>query len=85
MAVRSKNTHWVMRNIQRRHWLQVGREYGVVSVHGQSVDSILDDLASRAPEVRDTVEAKLPDSFPLSVSEPILDGLLACADRLKPS
>jgi len=85
MAVRSKNTHWVMRNIQRRHWLQVGREYGVVSVHGQSVDSILDDLASRAPEVRDTVKAKLPDSFPLSVSEPILDGLLACADRLKPS
>jgi len=82
MAVRSKNTHWVMCNIERRHWLHVGREYGIIGLDGQSVDSILDDLASRTPEVLNTVKAKLPDSFPLSVSEPILNGLRACADRL---
>jgi serine/threonine-protein kinase HipA len=81
-AVRSKNTHWVMRHIERRHWLQVGLENGITSLHSQSVDSILDDLASRTPEVLNTVKAKLPESFPLSVSEPIFDGLLACADRL---
>ena len=85
MAVRSKNTHWVMRHIERRHWLQVGREHGITSLQSQSVDSILDDLASRTPEVLNTVKAKLPESFPLSVSEPIFHGLLACADRLSPS
>jgi serine/threonine-protein kinase HipA len=85
MAVRSKNTHWVMRHIERRQWVQVGREYGIVSLAGQSVDAILDDLASRTPEVLNTVKAKLPECFPLSVSEPIFHGLLACADRLSPS
>jgi len=85
MEVRSINTHWVMRHIERRHWVQVGREYGIVSLAGQSVDAVLDDLASRTPEVLNTVKAKLPESFPLSVSEPIFHGLLACADRLSPS
>jgi serine/threonine-protein kinase HipA len=85
LAVRSKNAHWVMRHIERRHWVQLGLEYGIVSLDGQSVDAVLDDLASRTPEVLNTVKAKLPDSFPASVSEPISDGLLACADRLSPS
>lgn len=85
MAVRSKNAHWVMRHIERRHWVQVGLEYGIVSLDGQTVDAVLDDLASRTPEVLNNVKAKLPDSFPASVSEPIFDGLLACADRLSPS
>ncbi len=85
MAVRSKNTHRVMRHIERRHWLQVGQEHGITGLQSQSVDSILDDLASRTPEVLNTVKAKLPENFPLTVSEPIFDGLLACADRLSPS
>lgn len=82
MAVRSKNTHWVMRDIRRRHWLHVGREYGIVGPNGQSVDTILDDLANRTRDVVNAVKAKLPESFPQAVSEPIFDGLVAQADRL---
>lgn len=82
MAVRSKNPHWVMRDIRRRHWLQMGKEHGVVGSDGQPVDAILDDLANRARDVIDAVKAKLPESFPRSVSEPIFDGLVATADRL---
>lgn len=46
------------------------------------VDAIPNDLASREPEGLNTVEAKLPNGFPPSVSEPVFDGLLALTDRL---
>lgn len=82
MAVRSKNAHWLMRDIRRRHWLQVGKEYGIVGLEGQPVDAILDDLANRTRNLVNTVKAKLPENFPQTVSEPIFDGLAAAADRL---
>ncbi|MCD8536815.1 MAG: type II toxin-antitoxin system HipA family toxin [Burkholderiaceae bacterium] len=82
MAVRSKNPHWVMRDIRRRHWLQMGKEYGILGSDGQPVDAILDDLANRTRDVVNTVKAKLPENFPGSVSEPIFDGLVAQAARL---
>ena len=83
MAVRSKNTHWVMREISRRHWLHVGQAYGIVSPDGQPVDAILDGLANQTRDVVNTVKAKLPESFPRSVSEPVFKGLVAAADRLR--
>lgn len=82
MAVRSKNTHWLVRDIARRHWLHVGQEHGVLSPEGRPVAFVLDDLANRTPEVVRTVKAKLPKGFPQAVSEPIFKGLLAAADRL---
>ena len=82
MAVRSKNAQWVMRDIRQRHWLQVGKECGIVGQDGQPVDAILDDLANRTRDVVNTVKAKLPESFPRSVSEPVFEGLVAAADLL---
>ena len=82
MAVRSKNTHWVMRDIARRHWLGVGQAHGVMSTEGRAVDFVLDELANRTPDVVHAVKAKLPKDFPYAVSEPIFNGLLAAADRL---
>lgn len=83
MAVRSKNPHWVMRDVRRRHWLHVGRQFGIVGLDGQPVDAILDDLANRAPDVVHAVSAKLPENFPRSVSEPIFEGIFAAANQLK--
>jgi serine/threonine-protein kinase HipA len=82
MAVRSKNTHWVMRDIARRHWLATGAEYGVVAPDGRGAEAVLDDMASRTPEVVRAVRGHLPKGFPKHVADSIFSGLQVAADKL---
>lgn len=82
MAVRSKNTHWVMRDILRRHWLTVGAENGVISPHGQGAETVIDDLIARTPVVIKKIRAQLPLGFPAHVADSILSGLQSAADKL---
>ncbi|HRK87248.1 MAG TPA: type II toxin-antitoxin system HipA family toxin, partial [Alcaligenes faecalis] len=82
MAVRSKNTHWIMRDITRRHWLTVGAEHGVVSADGQGVEAILDEIVTQTPEVIRTIHALLPKNFPDHVAQSILNGLQSAAEQL---
>jgi serine/threonine-protein kinase HipA len=82
MAVRSKNSHRVMRDILRRHWIAVGTEHGVVNHNGQGVEHVLDDLVARTPGVVKTVRALLPAGFPMHVADSILNGLQEAADKL---
>ncbi|CAB3662250.1 type II toxin-antitoxin system HipA family toxin [Achromobacter pestifer] len=82
MAVRSKSAHWRMRDIRRRHWLAMGERYGVVTVDGRGAQCVVDDLIVRTPEVVRAVRAKLPQGFPPSLADSILNGLQAAADKL---
>lgn len=82
MAVRSKNTHWIMRDIVRRHWLAVGTEHGVVTPDGRGAEVLLDDMVAQTPKVVRTVRALLPGGFPEHVADTILSGLQAAADKL---
>tara|TARA_R110000850_G_scaffold277143_1_gene423537 strand:- start:31042 stop:32355 length:1314 start_codon:yes stop_codon:yes gene_type:complete len=82
MAVRSKNTHWVMRDIVRRHWLAVGKEHGVVAPDGRGAEVVLDDIVEKTPEVVRSVRAMLPEKFPEHVADSILNGLQVAADKL---
>lgn len=82
MAVRSKNAHYLMRTIERRHWLNVGERYGVVTPDGHSAQAVVDDLVARTPAVVRAVRAGLPKSFSESLADSILQGLQASADRL---
>lgn len=82
MAVRGKNAHWKMNEILRRHWLTVGTEHGVVTPEGHSAAFVIDDLVARTPEVVRTVRALLPETFPQTLADSILNGLQAAADRL---
>lgn len=82
MAVRSKNAHWKMRDILRRHWLALGTRHGIVTEDGRQVQFILDDLIARTPGVVAAVRAKLPADFPEQVADSILGGLQDAADRL---
>lgn len=82
MAVRSKNAHWKMHEIQRRHWVTVGAEHGVVTSDGRGVEHVIDDLVARTPQVIDTVRDSLPSGFPPKVADSILDGLRRAADTL---
>lgn len=82
MAVRSKNAHWKVRDVLRRHWLTLGARHGIVTGDGREVAFILDDLAARTPQVIDAVRAKLPKDFPQQVADSILEGLQNAAHRL---
>ena len=82
MAVRSKNPHWVMCDILRRHWLSVGVEHGVVAPDGRGAEAVVDDLVVRTPGVVKTVRALLPTGFPMYVADPILNGLQNAAKKL---
>jgi serine/threonine-protein kinase HipA len=82
MAVRSRNVHWKMRDILRRHWLAVGDRYGIVALEGGGADQLLDDLVKKTPGVIDTVRNQLPDSFPFALADTILSGLGRAADTL---
>jgi serine/threonine-protein kinase HipA len=82
MAVRSKNPHWLMREIGRRHWVTVGERHGVVTSDGRGARFVIDDIVARTPEVVRAVRARLPKGFPQPLAERILEGLQASADKL---
>ena len=82
MAVRSKNVHYLMRDIHRRHWLAVGKRHGIRAANGQSWEVVVDDIVARTPEVIASVSALLPPDFPAEVADPIFDGLRETARQL---
>lgn len=82
MAVRSRNAHYKMREIQRRHWVAVGERHGVITPDGRSAQYVVDDLAQRAPRVVQTVREQLPANFPEQLANCVLDGVLSEAEKL---
>lgn len=82
MAVRSRNAHWKMQDILRRHWLALGARHGIVHEDGRPAQAILDDLIARTPAVVAAVRSALPADFPGQVADSILGGLQDAAHRL---
>ncbi len=82
MAVRSKNPHWHMDKVVRRHWQAVGERYGIQSSNGSAVDAIIDMIVTRTPAVIQQVQDELPEHFPAELAQAIFNGLSAAALRL---
>lgn len=82
MAVRARNAHYKMEEIQRRHWIALGRRHGVVTPDGRDVEHLIDELADRVPKVIDAVREQLPADFPAAVAQAILGGMQRAAARL---
>lgn len=78
MAVRSKNSHYRIAEIQRRHWNTVAKANGL----GEDFEPTIQHFVNTVPRAVETVSARLPENFPNSVSEPIFNGLLAQTKRL---
>lgn len=85
MAVRSKNTHWLVHHIARRHWVAMGLRYGIQSPKGYGIEELLNQVAAYTPMAIAKVRDKLPLNFPQTVSEPIFAGLQQAAMRLAES
>lgn len=82
MAMRSKNVHWRIRDVFRRHWEAVGTAYGICTPDGRGVCTIIDELIERTPMVVQVVSQQLPSDFPHHLADCIFDGLQAAAQRL---
>ena len=82
MALRCTHAHWRMRDILRRHWVEVGRRNGVVSESGQGVDEMIQDVIDRTPAALEAAAAMLPAGFPAHVSGSILNGVAAAVRKL---
>lgn len=83
MAVRATNPHWKMKEILRRHWLEMGARHGVITADGRPVEFVVDDLVHRTPGVIKQVRKRLPAGFPMHLADSILKGLQGAADKLK--
>jgi serine/threonine-protein kinase HipA len=85
MALRSKNAHYHMKEIQRRHWIAVAQRHSILAADGGSAGDLIDDLVVRTPEVIAAVRAQLSPTFPAQLRDQILFGLASAATRLLPN
>lgn len=77
MAFKSKNNHYIWKNIIRRHLVQAGLKMGLVDS-----DDLVQEIAKSAELVIKKVSALLPDDFDQHVSSSIFNGLLSSSMKL---
>ena len=82
MAVRSKNAHWKMRDILRRHWVALGSRQGILDEAARGAEHLIDAIAARTPEVIAKVRNQLPVGFSGPLADAVLEGLHDAAKRL---
>lgn len=70
MALQGENRYYNWDKILPRHFVEMGRKYGL------DVPTIFQDLAGRIPFAVEAVSNELSPNFPQSVSEPIFEGLI---------
>lgn len=83
MAVRSKNAHYTMKEIARRHWSAVVKRNGI----GQDFEQAIQHFIDIAPRAIAAVAATLPVNFPTAVSDTIFAGIerqIAALERQAP-
>jgi serine/threonine-protein kinase HipA len=79
MAVRTKNAHYRMAEIQRRHWNEVAK----ANAMGPDFESVIQKVLESTPEVIEAVSSELPQEFPSVVSDRIFEGLIRQTKRLE--
>ena len=79
MSVRGRNKHYLLKDIQRRHFNQAAIRCGF----GESAEPLIIEILSATPAVIASVQQKLPKGFPQHVLDSILHGLVESARRLE--
>lgn len=80
MALKGKNTHYHWHNMQRRYFLETAN---AINYSVENAESILNEILEQIDSVIDNVTAKLPKGFPITISQPIFDGLQLAGKKLK--
>ncbi len=80
MALVGKNVHYEWYNIQRRHFIQTAK---AIKYSTERAETILDDMLEKVDSVIEAVKSKLPNKFPINISEPIFEGMRSMRNKLK--
>ncbi len=70
MALRGKNTHYRVSEIQTRHWKLLAKECGVPSVW-----KLMLEMAGSVDDAIASVMIQLPQEYPVALAETIFDGV----------
>jgi serine/threonine-protein kinase HipA len=79
MSVRGKSKHYLLKDIQRRHFNAMAVQSGV----GESAEPLIQDILAATPAVIASVQKDLPEGFPQNVLDAILKGLRKSAQQLE--
>lgn len=79
MAVCGKNRHYVIGDIQPRHWIAQGARVGLTE---HDVRAAMADVAARTEPVIAAVASGIPADFPADVADAIFDGMRRQARKL---
>jgi serine/threonine-protein kinase HipA len=79
MAVQSKERHYLISQIQHRHWIAQGERTGFPAA---DVEAMIGELTTRTKDVIDEVAAALPRDFPMDIVEAIFNGMLRLNQKL---
>jgi serine/threonine-protein kinase HipA len=79
MSVRSRNAHYFISEIRRRHWVAQGQRATLAT---EEVEEMIDTITGKTEAVIENVAAQLPKGFPQDVSEKIFDGMRRQSKKL---
>jgi serine/threonine-protein kinase HipA len=79
MSVRGKNKHYLLKDIQRRHFNEMAAQCGL----GETAEPLIKDVVAATPAVIASVQQNLPRGFPQRVLDAILKGLSKSAKQLE--
>ncbi|MBY4868521.1 type II toxin-antitoxin system HipA family toxin [Burkholderia anthina] len=79
MAVCGKNRHYVIGDIQPRHWIAQGARVGLTE---GDVRAAMADVAARTEPAIADVASRIPADFPADVADAIFDGMRRQARKL---
>ena len=80
MAVRGAQNHYLIEQVQRRHWASHARQLGLGAA---AAERIIADVLARAKDVVASVYEQIPEGFPEDLADAILQGLLGQHARLE--
>ncbi len=80
MALKGKNRHYRWARMEPRHFITTADQAGFSA--DQAID-IIQEIAEHADPVVSDVAGRIPGDFPAATSDPIFDGILRQAARLK--
>ena len=79
MSVRGKNKHYLLKDIQRRHFNAMAAQCGL----GENAEPVIRDILAATPAVIASIQKGLPRGFPQQVLDAILNGLAKSARQLE--
>jgi serine/threonine-protein kinase HipA len=79
MSVRGKNKHYLLKDIQRRHFNDMATQCGL----GETAEPLIKDILAATPAVIASVQRNMPKGFPQHVLDAILKGLSKSAKQLE--